>query len=100
MTVTDFLALLFGTWGTAWLLVYGTGPAAMLARLRQRLGVRYDVEGDGHRYGETWMGELFNCPICLSVWLAPVLLAMIMLGLWPIAWCLAAVGLTAALAGR
>lgn len=99
MTITDFLALVLGTWGLAWLLVYGTGPAAMLARLRARLGVRYYMD-NGQRYGETWVGDLFNCPVCLSVWLAPVLLAMIIFGLWFVVWWLAAVGFVAAMAER
>lgn len=91
MTITDLLALTLGTWGLAWLLVYGTGPAAMLARLRQRLGVRYTAD-TGQRYGETWIGELFNCPVCLSVWVAPVMIALLYVGLWYLVWWMAVVG--------
>lgn len=90
LTATSLLLLVLGTWGAAWLLVYGTGPGAMLARLRQWLGVRYDTE-TGLRYGETWLGELFNCPICLSVWLSPILLVLLLTWWYPVA-MLAAVG--------
>jgi hypothetical protein len=89
MIISDFLLLAFGTWGAVWLLVYGTGPGAILARMRKLVGVRYDRQGN--RYGETWLGELFNCPICLSVWAAPVILIILLVWWYAVA-VLAAVG--------
>lgn len=91
MTISDLLMLGVGTWGAAWLLVYGTGPGAMLSKLRKLMGVRYTEQGE--RYGIRWIGELFNCPVCLSVWIAPALLVMIILGVWQPVAVLAAVGI-------
>lgn len=97
MKLSDILLLVLGTWGAVWLLVYGAGPAAILARFRQWVGVRYD-ESDGHRYGENWVADLFNCPVCLSVWVAPVVL-IILLWWWYAVAVLAAVGFVEIVAG-
>lgn len=90
MTISELLLLVLGTWGAVWLLVYGTGPGAILARFRQWVGVRYDLK-TGARYGETWVGGLFNCPVCLSVWVAPFILVCLLYFWYPVA-VLAAVG--------
>jgi hypothetical protein len=91
MTIIELLLLVLGTWGTVWLLVHGSGPGAILARFREKVGVRYDMS-TGIRYGETWIGELFNCPVCLSVWVSPLLLIILLLGWWQLVAVLAAVG--------
>lgn len=84
MIITDLLLLGVGTFGMVWLLVYGTGPGAILSRFRQWVGVRYTDKGE--RYGENWAGELFNCPICLSVWIGTIMTILIMFGLqWLVA---------------
>lgn len=96
MTITDFLLLVLGTWGAVWLLVFGVGPAAILARFRQWVGVRYDTE-TGTRYGANWVGDLFNCPICLSVWVAPVVLIILLVWWYAVA-VLAAIGVISIIA--
>lgn len=91
MKISDILLFLLSVWGAAWLLVYGAGPAAMLARFRNWVGVRYDEQGN--RYGENWVAELFNCPVCLSLWIAPLMLIALLV-FWYIVAVFAAVGLT------
>lgn len=57
----------------SYLLVFEDGPYAILLRFRRWVGVDYTDDGD--RYGKTQVGEVFNCPVCLSVWLSvPVVL--------------------------
>lgn len=90
ITLPNILLAVLGTWGAVWLLIYGDGPAAILARFRHWMGVRY-TDTTGERYGDTWIGDLFNCPVCLSVWIAPVVLGLLV-WFWPIVAVLAVVG--------
>lgn len=43
------------------------GPADIFARLRTRIGVRYDEHSNP--YGTNWVAEGVLCPFCLSVWI-------------------------------
>ena len=57
----------------SYMLVFEDGPYAVLLRFRRWVGVDYTEEGD--RYGKTQVGDILNCPVCLSVWLSiPVVL--------------------------
>ena len=57
----------------SYLLVYEDGPYAILLRFRRWVGVEYTE--DGTRYGKTQVGDMFNCPVCLSIWLSvPIVL--------------------------
>ena len=63
------------TWRLAHLLALEDGPFAAVVRLRVRVG-------DG------WLGQLMDCPYCLSLWIAAPLALMLAdspLG-WVIAW--------------
>ena len=46
----------------AWLLAMERGPFDLAMRLRSIIADRY---GDQH-----WLAEGFNCPLCISFWLA------------------------------
>jgi hypothetical protein len=62
----DLLLLGLATWRLTSLLVQEEGPWAIFARLRYKLGVRYDEHSEP--YGLTILGALFACMWCASVW--------------------------------
>jgi len=64
----QLIVLMLATWALSWLLVDGHGPKNILDMFRHWIGARFDE--NGNRYGKTWLGDLFNCEVCLSVWLS------------------------------
>lgn len=67
-----WLSVIFATYGVAHILVWEDGPYDILSKLRYFAGVRYSGED---RYSKNGIGGVFNCQICMSVWVA-----------FPIAW--------------
>jgi len=55
-----------------------TGPKDIFARLRTRLGVRFDQYSNP--YGTNWLAEGVLCYFCLSVWVATFIVAALVLG--------------------
>lgn len=83
MTVLEFVILALATWRLTSLLVWEDGPFEMFARLRHRLGVRYDEHSVA--YGTNWFAKGVVCPACASVWFGT--LFAIAYWLWcPIVW--------------
>ena len=66
LTILQFLILALATWRVSYMLVNEDGPYAIVARLRQLLGVRYDEYS--HAYGLSMPGKLLTCVYCTSVW--------------------------------
>ena len=62
----DLLILIGATWRLTSLLVWEDGPVEVFARLRHRLGVRYDDQS--LPYGTNWLAKGVICPACASVW--------------------------------
>lgn len=60
------LVLALATWRLSSLLACEDGPFGILARLRVRLGVRYDQESKP--YGTNELSKLILCPWCSSLW--------------------------------
>lgn len=65
---TDFLILALATWRITALLHFEDGPYLLLARLRRRAGVYYDENNE--RQADNELAKAFNCPSCLSMWVA------------------------------
>lgn len=63
----DYLILALATWRISSLLVEESGPWQIFARLRARVGVRYDE--NLQRTADSMIGELFSCIWCMSVWI-------------------------------
>lgn len=58
-----------------------SGPGDMFTKLRVKLGVRFDQYSNP--YGTNWVSEGFLCFMCLSVWIATLITAALVLGaLW------------------
>jgi hypothetical protein len=74
MRATEFAIVALATWRLSHLLVYEDGPNDLVAKLRGSLGVveRERANGPPLHTAETTIGKLFTCPLCLSVWVAPV----------------------------
>lgn len=88
--MVSLIALCLATYGLSVLFVEGVGPKAILSRLRYWIGVRFDEHDN--RYGLNWVADLFNCPVCMSVWVSvPIALIAFLLG-WQWIAPLAAVG--------
>lgn len=66
MIVLDIILLGLATWRVTSLLVWEDGPFEVFARLRYRLGVRYDEHSVA--YGTNWFAKGVICPACASVW--------------------------------
>lgn len=64
----DYSILALATWRITALLHFEDGPYLILARLRRRVGVYYDE--NNQRQGDDELAKAFNCPSCLSVWVA------------------------------
>lgn len=62
----EFVVLALATWRLTSLLVWEDGPFEVFARLRRRLGVRYDESSVA--YGTNWLAKGVVCPACVSVW--------------------------------
>lgn len=55
-----------------------SGPGDIFTRLRTRLGVRYDQYSNPQ--GTNWISEGILCFMCLSVWIATLITAALVLG--------------------
>lgn len=53
------------TWRLTHLLMYEDGPADVIQKLRQKLGVEYDDSQPVSYHG---IGTVFSCFWCLSIW--------------------------------
>lgn len=62
----DFLVLSLATWRLTSLVVKEDGPWNILARLRHRVGVRYNENSTA--FGLNVVGAAFACTWCASVW--------------------------------
>lgn len=69
--MSKLLLGILATWRLTKLLKEERGPYEILARLRQWVGVRYDVYSTA--YSDNELGRAFLCFWCLSLWIALVL---------------------------
>jgi len=93
MTAIDLLILALATWRLSSLLAQEDGPYDMFAKLRRRLGVRYDA----HRRpsGENVIARGVICVWCNSVWVGAALALAYFL--WPaVVWLCLPLALSAA----
>lgn len=62
----DLILLVFASWRLSNLLVNEAGPGNVLVKLRKLTGIYYDERSK--RQSRTFIGDLFNCIWCMSVW--------------------------------
>jgi len=95
ITHETFVAYSLALWATSYILVFEDGPWGLLKKLRSFVGVYYTVATATKasvRQAETMVGKLFNCPICLSVWLCVPMYIVLLYFPWVI-YALGGVGL-------
>ena len=64
--VVWFILLALATWRVTSLFVSETGPFEVFAKLRHKIGVRYDERSLPH--GTNVVASAFSCVWCLSFW--------------------------------
>ncbi|KKM62837.1 hypothetical protein LCGC14_1517600 [marine sediment metagenome] len=67
-TLLELAAAAFATWRLTALLVYDRGPFGIFLRLRERLGIVHDDNGDAVSWPDGGLGRMFTCVWCLSFW--------------------------------
>lgn len=69
--IYSLIIIALATYRLAYMLVYEKGPRQMFVRFRERIGIiNYD---DELVIPDTFLGGLFTCTHCLSLWLSALL---------------------------
>ena len=66
MTIIDLLILALATWRLTSLLAFEDGPGEVFAKVRSKLGVKYDQQSKP--YGTNLVSKAIICTFCASVW--------------------------------
>ena len=80
LSVSRFVVYALATFRITYMLWIEDGPFDMFDWLRYKVGVvvtRDGVRGDNN----TTLGRLFNCPLCLSVWVGALMTACCMVNI-------------------
>jgi len=64
---TELIVYILATWRLARLLTSEQGPYDVFDRLRHKIGISYDDEGEPH--GANVVAEAVMCLWCLSIWI-------------------------------
>lgn len=77
MEIIDFILLALATYYTATILADDliSGPANVLTKLRERLGLRYDDYGQPSAPPGS-LAELISCTYCNSIWIGLIFTAI------------------------
>lgn len=68
LTPTTIVLYTLAVWRLSYMLVWEEGPGHVFGKLRNKVGVKHTAD---HRpYGESFLGELFSCLLCMSVWIS------------------------------
>lgn len=89
MNWLDLLLLILASYRMAYLIAYEDGPGALALKLRSWAHFRWS------NTPHAWINDGVQCPLCLSFWIAPVLLTL--LSVWPgggpfVVWALGVAG--------
>lgn len=77
------------TWRLTHLLAEESGPWAIFVALRAMFGIEHDGDGKAVSWPTSGLGAAFGCVFCLSLWIAPIVLLLLIVA--PVvAWILAA----------
>lgn len=82
MSLSELIVLGLATWRIADLLHYGRGPYGVFTRLRGRLRVSHDEDGEPVAWPDTEMGRLLRCLDCGSVWVGTGLVGLYLWSPW------------------
>jgi len=76
------LVAILATYRLTSLLHRELGPFNMMVWIRKRFGIVHDSEGFPHGYPNTLFGKLFECFMCLSVWVGTMAAIVMLVGGW------------------
>ncbi len=82
ISIVYFVVGVLATYRLTSLLQREKGPFKMFVWIRKRFGVIHDHLGFPHGYPETMWGQLFECIMCLSVWVGALVTVVLALGWW------------------
>lgn len=74
----DLILLSFASWRLSNLLVNEAGPRNVFVKLRKITGIYYDEQSK--RQSRTFVGDIFNCIWCMSVWVGFVMCVISQVG--------------------
>lgn len=83
MQLVEFVVLALATWRIAYLVQFERGPFAVFSRLRERLGIEHDEDGEPVSWPDSEPGRLVGCIRCGSVWTGVCLVGLYLA--WPLA---------------
>lgn len=68
--IFDFLVASLALWRVTALIVKESGPFDVFYRIRERVGIHHDDNGDICEIEDRWLPKLMSCVWCLSMFLA------------------------------
>ncbi len=71
------IGVVLGAWRLSVLLVFEGGPAGLIRRLRELMGVEHNDDGEPIGIPETFPGSLFGCTWCMTAWTTAALYAIL-----------------------
>lgn len=86
MPTPDILIGALAVWRVTSLLHRERGPFDIFLRLRERIGVKHSDGMLGDVFPDTYLGQMFGCPWCLSMNVAIVWTALYAIGAPVIVW--------------
>jgi hypothetical protein len=66
-------------WRISAMLVYEAGPRHIFERIRTRIGIEHDMDGNPYSHADGFLPELFSCVWCMSVWVAIFMMVSILI---------------------
>lgn len=70
MSLASFLIFSLATWRLASLLTGEDGPFLMFRKLRERVGIEHDDDGNVYAVPDTFLAGVLSCVWCCSIWVA------------------------------
>ena len=70
INIIHFLLLSLATWRIASLFTSEDGPLGIFRKLRDKVGITHDVNGDIECIPDKFLCNLLSCIWCFSVWVA------------------------------
>lgn len=70
MNHLDFFVAILSTWRISAMLSYERGTFGIFLKLREKIGIMHDDNGEIIDSNGSLLAELFECIWCLSVWVA------------------------------
>lgn len=70
--ITALVVLSLAVWRISHLLMVESGPFRIFVHLRKLMGIEHDADDEPNLWPNTYFGQMFECPYCLTMNLAIV----------------------------